>query len=419
MKNVYVILLLFCTPTVLCAQGAFASQKFGTGAVVFLFLTIVLIAYIVYREISLKIMRSDERSKLLQLEQSAKNETEEKNQLLGENKQLVAQAAQAKAQLESTQDQLAKTQQAITKFESEREERVREHQKSIEELEDARKAFADEQARVRKEEEDRRKKEEEERNRVWAVHEQESIARMKEVCQRPALGFSFYDANNLPEDFDTSVKPDFMVEFLGQYIIFDPKLSSSSNLPAYIKNQVKATANKYKKSTSFDLIYKTVFFVVPTVELPTLREFTYFEQGFTFYVIPGESFESILSAYRRITDYDLADRFDPQEREDIINLIALLSQHIRLQNATNVLNTILGVKALQECESLPEDVSESVEERRKRMRISGFKPSDVKRLINSPEEQMKELARLAAPSKPPISQEELKHAQESTLGDQE
>jgi hypothetical protein len=84
-----------------------------------------------------------------------------------------------------------------------------------------------------------------------------------------------------------------------------------------------------------------------------------------------------------------------------------------------VLNTILGVKALQECESLPQDVSESVEKRRKTIRIPSLKPSDVKRLINSPEEQIKELSRLATPSRPPVSQEDLKEAHESTMGDGE
>jgi myosin heavy subunit len=214
--------------------------------------------------------RFEERRKLLQMEESAKNETQEKNRFIGENKQLIDQAAQAKATLESVQSQLATAQQSITKFESERDERAREHLKSITELENARKALADEQARVRREEEERRKKEEEERDRVWAVHEQDSLGKMKEACQKPELGFSFYEANNLPDGFDASVKPDFMIEFLGQYIIFDPKFSKSSNLAAYIKSQVKSSATKYKNSASVDLIYKTVFFVVPTVELNTL-----------------------------------------------------------------------------------------------------------------------------------------------------
>jgi hypothetical protein len=404
--------------SLLWAQGGTETQSVSTATVVFMILAAVLVAYIVYREISLRMARYEERRRLSQMEESAKNETQEKNRLIGENKQLIDQAAQAKATLESAQSQLTKAQQTVGKFESERDERAREHQKSIAELENARKALVDEQTRVRREEEERRKKEEEERDRVWAVHEQESLAKMKEVCQKPELGFAFYEANNLPDGFDASVKPDFMIEFLGQYMIFDPKFSKSSNLAVYIKSQVKSSATKYKNSASADLIYKTAFFIVPTVELNTLRQFTYFEQGFTFHVVPSESIEPILCAYRRVANYDLAERFDPQEREDIINLIAVLGQHIRHQNAANVLNTILGVKALQECEGLPQDVSESVEKRRKTMRIPGFKPSDMKRLINSPEEQIRELSRLAAPSRPPVSQEDLREVHEFTLDDE-
>ncbi len=417
MKTIHVALLFASVSGFVWSQDTATVQRFGVSDILFLVVAVILAIYIIIREIYLKASRDSICLQLSRLEQSVKDETDEKNKLLGENKQLVGQSADAKAKLESTQGQLGKVQESITKFESEREERTREQERNVRELENARKALADEQARVRKEEEERRKQEVEERDRVWAVHEQEAIAKMKEICQKPALGFAFFDANNLPEGFDTSVKPDFMVDFLGQYIIFDPKISKSANLASYIKSQVKSTANKCRNTTSTELIYKTVFFVVPTIELPTLKEFTFFEQGYTFHVIPTEAFEPILSAYQRISDYDLAERFNPQEREDIINLIALLSQHVRHQNATNVLNTILGVKALQECEALPDDISSSVEDRRKTMREPGFKPSDIKRLINSPEEQMRELARLAAPSRPPVSQDDLKEAHESTLAD--
>ena len=152
--------------SLLWAQGSTETHGMSIATVMLIIFTVVLVAYIVYREISLRMARFEERRRLLQMEESAKNETQEKNRFIGENKQLIDQAAQAKATLESVQSQLATAQQSITKFESERDERAREHQKSITELENARKALADEQARVRREEEERRKKEEEERDRV-------------------------------------------------------------------------------------------------------------------------------------------------------------------------------------------------------------------------------------------------------------
>jgi len=417
MKTLGLFIFLAVLPVLTWAQTNAASQSNGLQLYVLIVVIVLLVAYIIFRELTFRTLRESQNRRISELEQHGKNESNEKNRLIGENRQLVSQATDAKAKHQSAQEHLSKAQEKITKYETEREEQTREHTRNVRDLESSRKALADEQARVRKEEEERREREEQERDRMWAVHEQESIAVMREVCQKPALGFPFYDANNLPDGFDTSLKPDFMVEFLGQYIVFDPKISKSANLANYVKTQVKSSAAKYKKSSSSDLIYKTAFFVVPTAELKNLKEYSYFEQSFIFYIIPTEAFEPIMSAYRRVADYDLADRFDPQERENIVNLIALLSQHIRHQNATNVLNTILGVRALQECGILPENVTGAVEERRKTMRVPAFKPSDVKRLLNSPEEQIRELARLASPSKAPVSAHDLKEAHESSLGE--
>ena len=63
----------------------------------------------------------------------------------------------------------------------------------------------------------------------------------------------------------------------------------------------------------------------------------------------------------------------------------------------------------------PARLAADVEKRRKTMRINSFKPSEVKRLLNSPEEQLHELARLASPAEAPVSSEDLKEAHESSL----
>lgn len=415
MKKLELLMFFAVLPMTAWAQSSNANQSNRLPVYILIGVTILLVAYNIFRELTLRTLKENQNRRISELEQHYKKESDEKNKLVGENRQLISQVADASAKYQSTQEQLSRAQEKITKYETEREEQTRTHTRNVRDLENSRKALADEQARVRKQEEEKREREEQERDRMWAVHEQESISLMREVCQKPALGFSFYDANNLPDGFDPSLKPDFMVEFLDQYIVFDPKISRSGNLSNYIKTQVKSSAAKYKKSSSSELIYKTAFFVVPTAELKNLKEYSYFEQSYIFHIIPIEAFESIMSAYRRVADYDLADRFDPQERESIVNLIALLSQHIRHQNASNVLNTIFGVRALQECGILPENVTEAVEERLKTMRVPAFKPSDVKRLLNSPEEQIRELARLASPTKAPVSAHDLKEAHESSL----
>ncbi len=401
-------------PTALRAQTSAAAAQSDNLWLYFLIgVAALLLAFIAFREFSFRALAEAKKLRISELEQSLRQESDEKNRLLGENKQLVALSAELRAKYQSMQELLAGAQNQITRTEAAREEQSRDHLRMVRDLENSRKALQDEQARVIRLEEEKRQREEQERDRMWAVHEQEAIAAMREVCQKPALGFPFYDANNLPDGFDTALKPDFMVDFLGQFIIFDAKVSKSTNLAGYVKSQVKSSAAKYKNSASSDAIYKTAFFIVPTIELKNLKEVSYFEQGYTFHIIPIEAFEAILSAYRRVADYDLVDQFDPQERESIVNLIALLSQHIRHQNAINVLTTLLGVKTLQEVESLPENLAEAVEERLKSMRMPSFNPSEVKRLMTSPEEQLRELAHLATPSRPPISPQDLKEAHEA------
>ncbi|MBN1541044.1 hypothetical protein JW992_02785, partial [candidate division KSB1 bacterium] len=368
---------------------------------------VLAIAFIVFREVIFRSRIETNTLRIRELERLAAGENEEKNRLAGENRQLVAQAADVRAKHQLVQDQLARVQEKVVRFESEREEQTREYSRMIRDLENSRRALQDEQARVRKQEEERREQEERERDRMWAVHEQETLAAMRQVCQKPNLGFVFYEANNLPESFDASLKPDFLVEFLESYIIFDAKISKSANLATYIKTQVKSSALKYKTSACSESIYKTAFFVVPTAELKNLKETSFFELGYRFLVISIEAFEPILSAFRRVADYDLVDRFNPQERENIVDLIALLSQHIRHQNAANVLNTLMGVKALQECGILPENMARAVEERLKTMRLPAFKPSDLKRLVASPEEQIREIIRLVRPAQAPVSDSDL------------
>jgi len=282
----------------------------------------------------------------------------------------------------------------------------------IRELEKTRRLLEAEKERISAEDQQRRREDEENRDRMWNIHERESISRMAGVCRKTEIQLQYYDNTNLPEDLDPSLKPDFMIRLLGQYVIFDAKVSKSQNLQTYLSTQVKRTAEKLGTSKDSHLFYRQVFFVVPGTEVPGLKQTTWYEQGFTFFVISLDAFEPIVTAMKRLEEYEFTDRFDPQEREAIVGLIAAFEQHIRHQNAGNILSTLRGLSVLAGSSSLPGDMVEEVENRRKNIRIENFRPAELKKLIDDPEYQIREIARLVRPAEPDIQPAELDKAAE-------
>src|SRR3989344_6827621 len=96
--------------------------------------------------------------------------------------------------------------------------------------------------RVRREDEERQKKILEERYRMWNDHEQNVITQLIELCKKPEFAFAAFDNEHLPEEFDGSVKPDFLIAFINQYVVFDAKASRSENFQNSITTNVKKTA---------------------------------------------------------------------------------------------------------------------------------------------------------------------------------
>ncbi len=63
-----------------------------------------------------------------------------------------------------------------------------------------------------------------------------------------------------------------------------------------------------------------------------------------------------------------------------------------------------GLRVLGERRNIPDEVLNAVESIRKNIRIENFKPSDLKKLINDPEKQIQEVARLVETPKPEITE---------------
>lgn len=350
-----------------------------------------------------------------ELEAELKMSESEKNELSGKNKQMFVSVTTLQEQNKNLQSQADELNKKVIQHESHKEQKDKAFEQRVADLEESRKALLDEKARIRREDEERLAREEEERNRIWNEHENVSIARMKEICVKPELGFIFYENTTLPEEFDGKLKPDFLVEFLGQYIIFDAKMTrtQSRSLQDYIQDQVKSTAKKILESKNKNEIYPSVFFVVPQDGIATLKKTAFYEEGFSFFVISIEAVEPVLLAYKKVTHYELAENFDPKERENIINLIAAFDQHIARQNAVNILTALEGLKVSQLKQGLKPDMQEDVEIKRKNIRLDNFKPTDLKRLMNNPSEQIDEMKKLIIPSKPAIGQTDIEEASQT------
>ncbi|HLC75650.1 MAG TPA: hypothetical protein VJB82_00825 [Candidatus Peribacterales bacterium] len=335
----------------------------------------------------------------------------EKDELAGNGKQLFSRFKDLEAEHKSLQRERDEKSSALHRYEESEERRRREHDDQLQKLHRAEKSFEDEKMRIRHDDEERLQKMLEERDRLWNDHEQNVLASLIDLCKKPETSFAWFDNKNLPDGFDGSVKPDFMIAFLKQYIVFDAKVSRSDNFQNYISTNVKKTAEKYKGNVS---IYPTVFFVVPTDAISELKKLSFTENGLTFYVISPESLEPILASLKKITTYEFAEQLDPQEREKIIHLVASLDYHISERNAFDVLMAQRGSAVLYDAKKLYPEISDEVHREKEKMRLPNFRPSDLKRLIANIDERDREIEDLTAP-KPEVSKRDMKRMQEALL----
>src|SRR3989338_6741960 len=217
----------------------------------------------------------------------------EKDELSGKGKQLFVDVTNVKSDLKALQHERDTLQRRLNEFEAKEERKEKEFTERLEKLEGAKEKLEEERHRVIREDEERRELELHERDRMWANHENHVIATLTDLCKQPQFRFTAYTNTNLPEGFDGSLKPDFLVEFLDQYIIFDAKISKAKSLQTYVNDQVKKTVEKVKNN---DQIYKHIFLVVPTSAIAELKNHQYTVDGYTLYVISPEALPPILAS---------------------------------------------------------------------------------------------------------------------------
>lgn len=329
-----------------------------------------------------------------QLEEALDKERSERNVLQGKNKQLFAEHTKLEAKHESVLMENDALKKKVTEHDAEARRREREQETKLTELTNAKHSFEEERARVIREDEVRRSLEEKEHDRMWAEHEQSVISLLTDLCKKPEHSFTSYSNTDLPEGFNGSLKPDFLMEFLDQYIVFDAKVSKATNLQVYIADQVKKTAVKIKGK---EKIYPTIFLVVPTHAIGELSKTFYYEDGLRFFVVSPEALAPILSIFKRMEKYETMEGWDPQEREAIVDLITQFDYHISLRNAVDYQLMQHGLEMLGKTQGTDPALAKEVAVRKAKMRALNFKTSEQKEFLSNPQLLQDRLLELTEP----------------------
>lgn len=336
----------------------------------------------------------DQTKDIARLEKELETERQKRSEQEGKGKQLYSSFKNLEADHKAALKETDSLKERVTKFETRREQMEKEHRQMVEKLESAQQALREERQRVIREEEEMRKHAEEERDRIWAEHENAVVALLTDLCKQPQFHFTSFTNKTLPEGFDGSLKPDFLIEFLDQYVIFDAKASKAQSLQTYIEDAVRKTADKIRKNPK---IYPHVFLVVPTEAISELKKVVYPKDELRFYIVSREALAPILESLKRISHYELAEQLDPQKRENIINIIAELATHISYRNAHELILTRMGTDIIERTTLLDPELAAEVEHKQSEKKLSQLAPSEIKRLVSSITEQNIAIQNLASP----------------------
>ncbi len=331
----------------------------------------------------------------------------EDNEWKGKYKELFAADANLKSEMKVLAKERDDLHREIEKYRAEEKQNKEDLKRQTEQLKNAKEGYDSERQRVIREDEEATKKREEERDRLWAEHEHSVVAELTDLCKQPALSFTTYSNTNLPEGFDGSLKPDFMVEFLGQYVIFDAKVSKAKSLQTYISKQVEDTVEKVKGN---DKIYKWIFLVVPTQAMTELKKHHYIIEGYNVFVVAPESLPAILACLKHITFYEFAEQIDPHQRENMVQTLAELDFHINLRNAADIVLTRMATDLLEKTQRADPELAEEIALKKQPMNAkASLSVAEIKKIVSDFTTQNIEIQKLVSP-KTAIKAKTLKEA---------
>lgn len=335
------------------------------------------------RYAELKSQTLSNTEKIQNISQELEDEKTQKNQLLGQNKSLKKSHQELKYYTENLEKNYQEILKKNTKLENQKEILEKNTEEKITQLSHARIELEQERKRLQAEEKTAQEERLEQITKAWNTHEQTVNFHLEETCQNSLTRFPYFTNQNLPPNFSGKIKPDFCIEFLGQYCIFDAK--KSKNISQYLRDQAQKTAEKYK---NFPEIYPTIFFIIPenvgaslvgaqSQKIPQI--FSHHHLSF-IPITPSQIFPTLF-LLKKISHYQNLTEFDPQDREALVRLISHYQRHIDFQNATNILLAQKSQNFSDEKTKLPKKFQQDIENYKTHMPHLRLKESEVKELI--------------------------------------
>ena len=140
-----------------------------------------------------------------------------------------------------------------------------------------------------------------------------------------------------------------------------------------------------------------------------MNKLYFFEGGFRFFIISKESVEPILFNFKRITEYENIEKLDPQERENIVDLIANYDRHVSFQNAANIILARESIELMNSKKKLGEALQSEINIKKQSIREKKLMPNEIKRISMTIENQEKEIGELTS-TKALVGEKEIKNA---------
>ena len=267
----------------------------------------------------------EDKEKVLSLEKiiSAKDQEvstlEKNNDVLNAKMESFQQLKTEKTQLaerlklvEIERNNLKNENTSLNKQEESRNETLR---KSIVSTNTLQESLRQEKERLNDERVEEIEKKQEQMKSQWSEHEKDVEKHMRIICKNHTLTYIAQEDFPYPRN-----KPDNTVHISNQYIVFDAKSPSNDDLSNFSK-YIKLQTDSLKKYAKHSDVKKELFLVIPSNTLEVINQFTYNMGDYNVYVITKDAIEPIILSLKRIQDFELVEKLNPEERDDICRII--------------------------------------------------------------------------------------------------
>lgn len=269
--------------------------------------------------------------------------------------ELEAELGEQRRKLEDLNNVLADREKRITQFESAERSRSEEHASKMSELDHFMAVLKEDKARLELEREAAMEKQFEDMKRTWLNHERRVEEALRSLCNKHAI--EYVGKEKVP----FKGKPDNTLLICEEYVIFDaksPQGDDLTNFPDYVMKQ-SSEVQKYVKEAN---VKKDVYLVVPSNTIHLFDEHTVNHGDYKVYVVTVDSLEPIVLSLKKIEEYEFVDQLSPEDRDSICRVIGRFSHLTKRRIQVDAFFCEESFRALKECDCLPEDMTERMEE---------------------------------------------------------